>query len=226
MYKEIKTRSIIKTLSWRFIATATTVILVLIMTGRMDIAFTVGGFEVFLKMLFYFLHERSWDKIRWGRHEIKPFVVWITGLSGAGKTTVAKKVAEELKKLGIKHEHLDGETMRDLLPDTGFSKHEVNEHIKRVGLLASRLENVGVFVVASFISPYQESREFVRKICQNYIEVYLSTPIEICESRENNNLYRRARAGDIKNFPGVDVLYETPHKPDLNIDTTHQDDEV
>ena len=223
MYKEIKTRSIIKTLSWRFIATATTVILVLIMTGRMDIAFTVGGFEVFLKMLFYFLHERGWGKIRWGKHEIQPLVIWITGLSGAGKTSVAKKVAEELKKLGLKHEHLDGETMRDLLPDTGFSKHEVDEHIKRVGLLASRLENVGVFVVASFISPYQESRDFVRKICQNYIEVYLSTPIEICESRENNNLYRRARAGDIKNFPGVDVLYETPHKPDLNIDTTHQD---
>ncbi|MBC8186507.1 DUF2061 domain-containing protein [candidate division KSB1 bacterium] len=90
MYKEIKSRSIIKTLSWRFIATGTTVILVLIMTGRMDIAFTVGGIEVFLKMLFYFLHERGWDKIRWGRHEIKPFVVWITGLSGSGKTSAAK----------------------------------------------------------------------------------------------------------------------------------------
>ncbi len=222
MYKEIKSRSVIKTLSWRIIATGTTVILVLIMTGRMDIAFTVGGFEVFLKMLFYFFHERGWDKIRWGKHEIKPFVVWITGLSGSGKTSVAKIVAEELKKIGLKHEHLDGETIRELLPKTGFSKHEVDEHIKRVGLLASRLENVGVFVVASFISPYRESRDFVRNICKNYVEVYLSTPVEICELREKNNLFRRARAGEIKNFPGVDVKYEAPQKPDLSIDTTHQ----
>lgn len=221
MYKEIKSRSIVKTICWRFIATTTTIALVLIMTGKLDIAFTVGGFEVILKMLFYFLHERGWDKIRWGKHEIKPFVVWITGLSGSGKTSVAKKVTDELKLLGLKSEHFDGETMRELLPQTGFSKHEVDEHIKRVGLLASRLENVGVFVVASFISPYKDSREFVRKICENYIEVYLSTPIEICESRENNNLYKRARVGEINNLPGIGVKYEEPEQPNLKIDTSH-----
>ncbi|MBC8186506.1 adenylyl-sulfate kinase [candidate division KSB1 bacterium] len=146
----------------------------------------------------------------------------LPGYQDQGKHRQQKIVAEELKKIGLKHEHLDGETIRELLPKTGFSKHEVDEHIKRVGLLASRLENVGVFVVASFIFPYQESRDFVRKICKNYVEVYLSTPVEVCASREKNNLFRRARAGEIKNFPGVDVLYEAPKQPDLNIDTTHK----
>jgi adenylylsulfate kinase len=191
------------------------------MTGRMDIAFMVGGFEVFLKMLFYFLHERGWGKIRWGKQEIQPLVIWITGLFGAGKTSVAKKVAEELKKLGLKHEHLDGETMRDLLPDTGFSKHEVDEHIKHVGLLASRLENVGVFVVASFISPYQKDRDRARKLnpAGEYIEVFVKASVEICEYRDPKGLYKKAREGIIKEFTGISAPYEEPENHEVEVDT-------
>jgi len=220
MYQETKLRSISKAVSWRVLATLTTFTLVLIFTGEMEVALTVGGLEVVFKMLIYFSHERGWDKIKWGKHEIQPFVVWMTGLSGAGKTSIAKKVAEKLQAKGLKTEHLDGETIRDLFPDTGFSKPEVNEHIKRVGLLAGRLENKGVFVVASFISPYKESREFVRDLCKNFIEVYISTPLKVCEKRENNNLYKRARLGEIKNLPGIDVKYEIPQKAELIIDTS------
>ena len=218
MYKERKIRSIVKTFSWRFVATATTFSLVFIFTRKWDLAVTVGGREVVLKMLFYFLHERGWDKIRWGRQEIHPIVVWITGLSGSGKTTLARKVTERLLERGLKTDHLDGETIRGLFPETGFSKTEVDAHVKRVGLLASRLENRGVFVIASFVSPYKESREFVRRLCRRFVEVYLSTPIEVCEKWDGKNLYRSAREGKIRNIPGVDVTYEAPENPEVNLD--------
>lgn len=222
MFKETKIRSIIKAFSWRFLATLTTFTLVWFFTGKIDTALAVGGLEVILKMMIYFVHERGWDKIRWGKTEIQPFVVWITGLSGSGKTEVAKIVTEQLSRKQFKTEHLDGETIRHLFPRTGFTQQEVNEHIKRIGLLASRLESKGVFVVASFISPYGESREFVKSLCKNYIEVYLSTPLEFCENRDYNNLYSRARKGEITNLPGVDVKYEEPEDPDLKIDISEE----
>jgi adenylylsulfate kinase len=218
MFRETNFRSVIKTFSWRFVATLTTFCLVWLFTGRIDTAIMVGGLEAILKMLIYFLHERGWNRIKWGRREIKPFVVWITGLSGAGKTEVAKIVAEKLSGMGLKTEHLDGETIRHFFPMTGFTKAEVDDHIRRVGLLASRLESKGVFVVASFISPYRESREFVKGLCANYIEVYLSTPLEFCEKRDHNMLYSRARRGEIVNLPGVDVEYEKPENPQIEID--------
>ncbi len=139
MIKETKFRSVVKSITWRFLATMTTVLLVLIFTGRAEIAFSIGGIEIVIKMLIYFFHERGWDLIRWGKREIRPCVVWITGLSGSGKTTLAKRVVEKLHQQGLKCDHLDGETIRDLFPNTGFTKKEVNEHIERVGLLASRL---------------------------------------------------------------------------------------
>lgn len=218
MFKESKFRSVIKSVSWRFCATLTTVTLVLIFTGEADIAFTVGGLEIILKMLIYFFHERGWDKIKWGKQEIQPCVVWITGLSGSGKTTIAREVVEKLREKGLKVDHLDGETVRNIFPETGFTRSEVNEHIKRVGYLASRLENNGIFVVASFLSPFKESREFVRGLCNNFVEIHLSTPIEICEKRDTKNLYSMARKGIIKNLPGIDVNYEESENTELLID--------
>lgn len=220
MQKETHLRSVIKTISWRFLATLTTFSLVWIFTGKLDTALTVGGLEVVIKMLIYFLHERGWAKILWGKKEIDPFVVWITGLSGAGKTEVAKIVADKLNKKKIKTDHLDGGTIRHIFPRTGFTKQEVDRHIERVGLLASRLENNGVFVVASFISPYRDSRRFVRELCNNYIEVYLSTPLEFCRERDYNKLYSRASRGEVTNLPGVDVEYEKPENPDIEIDVS------
>ena len=220
MHKESNIRSIVKGITWRFLATLTTVSLVLLFTGKADVALAVGGIEVFLKIFIYFLHERGWGKIRWGKQEIQPFVVWITGLSGSGKTSMARMVAENLNKQGLRTDHLDGETIRGLFPRTGFTRGAVIEHIERVGLLASRLEESGVFVVASFISPYLESREFVRNLCHNYVEVHVSTPVEVCEERDRKGLYQRARKGEIQHFPGIDVDYELTDRPELEIDTT------
>jgi adenylylsulfate kinase len=220
MYKETKIRSIVKTISWRILATLTTVTLVYIFIGDTTIAFTVGGIEVFLKMLIYFVHERVWDKLKFGKHEIQPFVVWLTGFARSGKSAIGFELATLIKEKSLKVEHLDGHSVRDLFPQTGYSRNEVNQHIERVGYLASKLENQGVFVVASFLSPFKESREFVKNNCKNFVEVHISTPVDVCEVNDEKGVYAKARRGELTNFPGINVDYETPENPTLNIDTT------
>ena len=141
-----------------------------------------------------------------------------TGLLRSGKSEIAKKVYEEIKSKGYKAEYLDGHTVRHLFPETGYTKEEVNMHIKRVGYLASKLEEQGVFVIASFLSPYKESREFVKSICANFVEIYVATPLEVCEKRDTTGIYEKARRGEINNLPGVDVEYEVPESPALKLD--------
>lgn len=151
----------------------------------------------------------------------KPTVLWFTGLSGSGKSTISERVFDILKEKNYEVEHLDGDAVRDIFPKTGFSREERNEHIKRVGYLASRLQTHGVFVIGSFISPYREARNFVRNLCDDFTEIYISTPLEECERRDVKGLYRRARKGDIEQFTGIDDPYEVPDNPELTIDTTN-----
>lgn len=221
MFIEQKRRSIVKTLSWRVWATLTTAALVFLFVGEAKTALAIGGFEVVAKMVLYFLHERWWNNIRYGKKEIEPAVIWFTGLSGSGKSTLAEAVYNKLKSKSFKVDHLDGDTMRDIFPKTGFSKEERNSHIRRVGYLASKLESNGVFVTASFISPYKETRDFVRSLCTNFIEVHVSTPLETCEKRDVKGLYAKARKGEITQFTGIDDPYEAPENPDVRIDTTN-----
>ena len=152
--------------------------------------------------------------------KLKPAVLWFTGLSGSGKSTVSERVYPILKERGYRVEHLDGDVNRDIFPKTGFSKEDRNAHIKRVGYLASRLQAHGVFVIGSFISPYKESREFVRNLCEDFVEIYISTPLEECERRDVKGLYEKARKGEITQFTGIDDPYEAPENPELEIDTT------
>jgi adenylylsulfate kinase len=147
-------------------------------------------------------------------------VIWLTGLSASGKTTIGNALAENLKALGNKVEHLDGDLVRKMFPGTGFTREERDRHIKRIGYLAAMLEKHEVTVVASFISPYREAREFVRSQCSNFIEVYVSTPLEECERRDPKGLYKKARKGDILNFTGISDPYEPPENPEIDIDTT------
>ena len=147
-------------------------------------------------------------------------VVWFTGLSGSGKSTLADWIAGELVRRGHPVERLDGDTMRALFPNTGFSRAERDAHVKRVGFLASRLEAHGVTVVASFVSPYRESRDFVRDLCQRFVEVYVATPLAECERRDVKGLYAKARRGEIAEFTGISDPYEPPLAPEVTIDTT------
>ena len=147
-------------------------------------------------------------------------VIWLTGLSASGKTTIAEALINNLKTLGHRVEHLDGDLIRKIFPGTGYTREERDRHVKRIGYLAAMLEKHDVFVVASFISPYREARAFVRSQCKNFLEVYVSTPLAECEKRDPKGLYKKARTGEISNFTGVSDPYEPPENPEIEIDTT------
>ena len=146
-------------------------------------------------------------------------VLWFTGLSGSGKSTIATRVHQELKRRGVSVEYIDGDALREVFPNTGFTRAERDEHLRRTGYMASRLEAHGVTVVASFVSPYRETRDFIRQVCDNFIEIHVSTPLEECERRDVKGLYSRARRGEIKNFTGIDDPYEPPEHAELTLDT-------
>jgi adenylylsulfate kinase len=124
-----------------------------------------------------------------------------------------------LVRRGIDVEYIDGDSLRDVFPNTGFTRAEREEHLRRTGYMASRLAAHGVTVVGSFVSPYRESRDFIRRLCSNFLEIYVATPLEECERRDVKGLYARARRGEIKNFTGIDDPYEPPEKPELTLDT-------
>jgi len=146
-------------------------------------------------------------------------VFWFTGLSGSGKSTIATRVYDALVGRGVEAEYLDGDALREIFPNTGFTRPQREEHLRRTGYLASRLAAHGVTVVASFVSPYRESRDFVRSLCRDFLEIYVSTPLEECERRDVKGLYARARRGEVPNFTGIDDPYEPPEHPELTLDT-------
>jgi adenylylsulfate kinase len=152
----------------------------------------------------------------------KGFVLWLTGLSGSGKSTIAEGLYQKLDAIGVGYERLDGDVLRGVFPNTGFSKEARDEHIRRVGFMASRLEHHGVVVIASFISPYREARQFVRNLCSNFVEVYVKASIDECTRRDVKGLYKKALAGEIKEFTGIDDPYEEPENPEIVVDTINQ----
>ena len=134
------------------VGTITTSVLVFIFTRRLALSVAVGVLEFTSKIGLFWLHERVWDRIRLGRRRTRPAVLWFTGLSGSGKSTISAKVATELHSRGFEVEHLDGDTIRNIFPQTGFTRADRDAHVRRVGYVASRLEQHGTFVVASLIS--------------------------------------------------------------------------
>ena len=146
-------------------------------------------------------------------------VLWFTGLSGSGKSTIAERVYQQLRQRGTEVEYIDGDALREVFPKTGFTREEREEHLRRTGYMASRLAAHGVTVIASFVSPYRESREFIRRLCPGFVEIYVATPLDECERRDVKGLYARARRGDIRNFTGIDDPYEAPEHPELTLDT-------
>lgn len=226
MHFEARTRSIAKAISYRVAATVGTAIFVYALTGNLRIALFAGGLDVVVKIAIYYANERVWDRIALGKRTLRPSVVWLTGLPASGKSTLAGKVAEGLERRGMKVERLDGDGVRHLFPETGFTRAERDQHVKRVGHLASRLESHGVVVVASFVSPYAEARRFVRDLCKTFIEVHVATPLAECEKRDPKGLYAKARRGEITGFTGVDGPYEAPEKAELTVDTAKESADV
>ncbi|WOB43922.1 adenylyl-sulfate kinase [Thermoleptolyngbya oregonensis NK1-22] len=146
--------------------------------------------------------------------------VWFTGLSGAGKTTICQAVEAQLRQQGYAVEVLDGDIVREnLTKGLGFSKEDRDENIRRIGFVSQLLTRNGVIVLVSAISPYRAVREEVRERIGNFIEVYVSAPLAACEARDVKGLYKRARAGEIKNFTGIDDPYEPPLAPEVDCQT-------
>jgi adenylylsulfate kinase len=155
---------------------------------------------------------------------VSGFVVWFTGLSGAGKTTVANIVEAELEQRGHVVDHLDGDIVRThLSKGLGFSKEDRDANIHRIGWVASRVARAGAAVIVSAISPYEEARRHARSLVEPhvpFIEVYVATPLEECARRDPKGLYAAAFAGEIADFTGVSAPYEEPSNPGVRIDTT------
>lgn len=156
----------------------------------------------------------------------KSVIIWFTGLSGAGKTTLAHAVDERLSKLGCHSYVIDGDVMRvGLCRDLDFSIEGRNENIRRVGEVAKLLVDAGVIVLTAFISPLRNQRRGVRALVGDgdFLEVFCRCPLQECEKRDPKGLYRRARAGQIKDFTGISSPYEDPENPELLIDTASLD---
>ena len=150
-----------------------------------------------------------------------PCIIWFTGLSGAGKSTLADTLEQKLNKLGKHTFSLDGDNLRHTLnEDLGFSDRDRNENIRRIGHVGKLMVEAGLIVIASFISPFKNQRDNSRKLFDKneFVEVYLNTPIDICEKRDPKGLYKKARSGLIKDFTGIDSIYEKPENSEMVLD--------
>ena len=150
-------------------------------------------------------------------------VIWFTGLSGSGKTTIAHVVEEKLLDAGVPVEILDGDVVREnLSKGLGFSEEDRNTNIRRIAFVAHLLQRNGVFVITAAISPYKAIRDEARAMIKDFVEVFADAPLEVCEERDVKGLYKKARAGEIKGFTGIDDPYEAPDNAEVVCKTGDQ----
>jgi adenylylsulfate kinase len=147
-------------------------------------------------------------------------IIWLTGLSSAGKTTLGKDLLERMRAQGKNVEMLDGDVIRQqICKDLGFSRADRDENVRRIAFVADLLARNGIVVIVSAISPYRAARDEVRRRMPNFIEVYVNAPLEVCELRDVKGLYKKARAGEIREFSGIDDVYEPPLQPEVECRT-------
>ena len=171
--------------------------------------------EIFIHSMIVKKRDRSLIK----KH--RSCIIWLTGLSGAGKSTIADLLEEKLNKQGKHTFLLDGDNLRHTLnQDLGFSDYDRNENIRRIGHVGKLMVDAGLIVIASFISPFKKQRKLTRELFEKdeYIEVFLNTPLEVCEQRDPKGLYKKARSGLLKDFTGIDSAYEKPENPEIILD--------
>lgn len=160
------------------------------------------------------------DRNRLNNH--KSGLIWFTGLSASGKSTIAHTVEERLFESGVRTYVLDGDNVRHgINRNLGFSREDRKENLRRIAEVAKLFVDAGILVLAAFISPYKEDREYIRKSFEgdNFLEIYVKCSVEECEQRDPKGQYKKARAGIIKNYTGISSPYEEPENPDLILDT-------
>lgn len=168
-------------------------------------------------------HKQTLSKEERGtlKHQ-RPCILWFTGLSGAGKSTVANALEQALHQRGYHTYLLDGDNVRHgLNKNLGFSAEDREENIRRIGEVAKLFVDGGTIVLTAFISPYRRDRELVRELVDEgeFVEVFVDTPLNVCEDRDPKGLYKKARAGEIKGFTGIDDPYEAPDRPEITLHT-------
>lgn len=159
----------------------------------------------------------------------KPCVLWLTGLSGSGKSTLANALEQRLFTMGYHTYLLDGDNVRHgLNKDLGFDENSRVENIRRIGEVCKLFVDSGLIVLCAFISPFCKERQIIRELLDKgeYIEIFVDTPIEICEKRDPKGLYKKARNGEIKNFTGIDSPYEAPENPEIHIKSENLDENI
>ncbi|WP_299095695.1 adenylyl-sulfate kinase [Winogradskyella sp.] len=157
------------------------------------------------------------------------FLLWFTGLSGSGKSTIANVVEQKLHQMGVKTFTLDGDNIRKgINKDLTFSPEDRTENIRRIAEVANLMVNAGLVTLAAFVSPYKKDRDSIRSIVKdvNFVEIYINTSVEECERRDVKGLYKKARAGEIKNMTGISAPYETPENPEIEINTEEESVDV
>lgn len=207
---------LIKSIIYRVSSVSITFLISLELTKNIEISTIIGITDSLFKIFYYYYFELTWNKIN--DKNYKSCVVWMTGLSGSGKTTISNSLQKKIKNSII----LDGDEIRNCFKNDLFDKESRIKHNINVGYIASILEKQGYVVIVSLVSPFSEAREKCRSFCNKFIEVYISTPLDICEIRDVKGLYLKARNGEIKEFTGIDSPFEVPLNPELVLNTGNE----
>lgn len=195
-----------------------TFIIAFLLTEKLQLAAAIGLLDMAVKAIFHSLNERR--RYKKTSLQMKPAVIWLTGLSGSGKTTIANDLVQKLKKSSIDPVSLDGDEIRRAIKNAGFDEESRKKHNLNVGYISSLLEERGNIVIVSIISPYDDIRTEIRKMCRHFIEVHVATDLETCMRRDPKGLYKKALAGEIKEFTAISSPYYPPSNPEIKIDTS------
>lgn len=218
---KFNTSTLLKAVSYRVYSSLITFAISYVITRNVLASVSIGIIDTLVKVGSYYLFDEVWKR-KFDRQP-KPAVIWLTGLSGSGKTTIADKLVATLSEKNIKSVKLDGDEIRNAIKLDGFDEDSRKKHNLNVGYIASLFEKQGNIVIVSLISPYKDVRDEVRTMCQRFLEVYLSTDLDTCIARDPKGLYQKAISGEIKDFTGISAPYEAPVNPELNINTATLD---
>lgn len=207
----------IKAVVYRFYSSIITFSIAFFFTKNFLASLSIGIVDSLLKIFSYYFFDEMWAKLT--GFKTKPAVIFLTGLSGSGKTTIAKALVEKYKKKGVVPVLLDGDEIRKVIHQTGFDEESRKKHNLNVGYMASLLESQGKVVIVSLISPYKDIRNEIRGMCKKFIEVYVCTDISVCIERDPKGLYAKAISGEIRDFTGISAPYYAPDSPEVLLDT-------
>ena len=219
-------RKLVKSLVWRISAFLVLTIVSFFVTRSVEAASTVAVFYTAIQVLLYYFHEKIWERIRWGK--LKGVAVQFTGLSGAGKSTIAQALATRMRNDGYDIEIIDGDEYREnLCSDLGFSRNDRIENLRRLSFVAHKIAEHGKVAVIAAISPYEECRQFLKNYPTRRLIVHVDVPLDVVIERDTKGLYKRAllpaaHPDHVPLFTGVSDAFDIPNKPDVVVNTHEQ----